>query len=99
MSIAVTGAMSASADCRNDNTSNSTGWCVEAHDLAVSKLVAFRAKDRDFVRTLLYERLIEPRKLDLQLHHLPNDSRVTPKLIAVIEEWIGGVLKDLRRRG
>lgn len=83
---------------RNDNTSNNTGWCVEAHDLAVSKLVAFREKDRDFVRTLLIERLIEPRKLDLRLHQLPSNSRVTQKLIATIEEWIGGVLKDLRTR-
>ena len=71
---------------------------MEAHDLAVSKLVAFREKDRDFVRTLLIERLIEPRKLDLRLHQLPNNSRVTQKLIATIEEWIGGVLKDLRTR-
>src|SRR5262245_37430691 len=38
---------------RNENTGNRTGWCVEAHDLAVSKLVAFRDKDRDFVRILL----------------------------------------------
>ncbi len=43
---------------RNENTRNATGWCVEAHDLAVSKLVAFRDKDKDFVRTLLVEKLI-----------------------------------------
>jgi hypothetical protein len=35
-----------------------TGWCIEAHDLAVSKLAAFREKDRAFVRTLLVERLV-----------------------------------------
>ncbi|MTI89082.1 MAG: hypothetical protein FH748_14080 [Balneolaceae bacterium] len=29
------------------------GWCVEAHDLAASKLMAFREKDREFVRKLL----------------------------------------------
>lgn len=85
-------------EVRNDNTRNSTGWCVEAHDLAVSKLVAFRDKDRDFVRTLLVERLIDPRKLDRRLHQLPNNPRVNPKLIAAIEEWIGGVLKDIRSR-
>lgn len=31
---------------RNQNTRNMTGWCVEAHDLAASKLVAFRDKQR-----------------------------------------------------
>jgi hypothetical protein len=42
---------------RNANTGNGTGWCVEAHDLAASKLVAFRQKDREFVRTLIAEDL------------------------------------------
>ena len=28
-------------EVRNENTRNYAGWCVEAHDLAVSKLVAF----------------------------------------------------------
>jgi hypothetical protein len=45
---------------RNDNTRNTTGLCVEAHDLAVSKLVAFRDKDRDLVRVLIVETLIDP---------------------------------------
>lgn len=43
---------------RNENTNEYTGWCVEAHDLAVSKLVAWREKDRDFVRVLLAEELV-----------------------------------------
>jgi len=41
------------------NTSGNTGLCVEAHDLAASKLVAFREKDRLFVTTLLSEALID----------------------------------------
>ena len=83
---------------RNENTRNRTGWCVEAHDLAVSKLVAFRDKDRDFVRILLRENLIKPRKLLLRLSQLPKHSRVTPKLVELIEEWIRGVLKDIGLR-
>jgi hypothetical protein len=83
-------------EVRNDNTNNKTGRCVEAHDLAVSKLVAFREKDRDFVRVLLVEGLIDPRKLYRRLHQLPNNPRVTPKLIATIEAWVRGVLKDIR---
>jgi hypothetical protein len=34
------------------------GWCVEAHDLAASKLIAFRPKDTAFVRRLLIGRMI-----------------------------------------
>lgn len=38
---------------------NKIGWCVEAHDLAASKLIAFRDKDRTFVRRLLIEEMID----------------------------------------
>ncbi len=44
---------------QNANTRNHTGWCLEAHDLAAAKLAAFRDKDRDFVRLLLVEGLID----------------------------------------
>jgi hypothetical protein len=40
-------------------TRGNTGWCVEAHDLAANKLVAYRDKDREFVRTLLAENMID----------------------------------------
>ncbi|HKD79548.1 MAG TPA: DUF6036 family nucleotidyltransferase [Candidatus Angelobacter sp.] len=80
---------------RNENTRNHTGWCVEAHDLAVSKLVAFRDKDKDFVRTLLLEELISPRKLFRRLNQVANDSRVTPELLSVIKAWLGGLIKDI----
>src|SRR5882672_7163441 len=37
----------------NENTGGATGWCLEIHDLAASKLVAGREKDLDFVRLLV----------------------------------------------
>ena len=83
---------------RNDNTRNLTGLCVEAHDLAVSKLVAFRDKDRSFVRVLLLEHLVDPATLLRRLRQLPNHDRVTTELLRLIEGWIQGVLSDLRRR-
>lgn len=43
----------------NANTGGATGWCLEVHDLAVSKLVAGREKDLDFVRVLLRERMVD----------------------------------------
>ncbi|MDZ7681920.1 MAG: hypothetical protein U5J63_09490 [Fodinibius sp.] len=36
---------------------------VEAHDLAASKLIAFRDKDRSFVRRLLIDEMINPSEL------------------------------------
>jgi hypothetical protein len=44
---------------RNPNTSGATGWCLEVHDLATSKLVAGREKDIDFVRILLSKDMIQ----------------------------------------
>lgn len=43
----------------NENTGGGTGLCLEVHDLAVSKLVAGREKDLDFVAGLLRHRLAE----------------------------------------
>jgi hypothetical protein len=43
----------------NANTGGGTGLCLEVHDLAVSKLVAGREKDLDFVAGLLRHRLAQ----------------------------------------
>ncbi|WP_069130353.1 DUF6036 family nucleotidyltransferase [Rhodohalobacter halophilus] len=37
---------------------NNIGYCIEAHDLAASKLIAFREKDTEFVRRLILEDMI-----------------------------------------
>lgn len=50
------------------------GHCVEAHDLAASKLFAYRDKDRDFVRVLLAERLISSTVLLQRIDRLPIPS-------------------------
>jgi hypothetical protein len=44
---------------RNENTGVGTGLCLEIHDLAVSKLVAGREKDYDFVGGLLRHHLVQ----------------------------------------
>jgi len=56
---------------RNQNTRDNSGICLEAHDLAASKLAAGRPKDRDFVRVLLRERLVEPHALIALIRQLP----------------------------
>lgn len=43
----------------NQNTGGGTGLCLEIHDLAVSKLVAGREKDLDFLGGLLRHRLVQ----------------------------------------
>ncbi len=43
---------------RNANTRGATGWCLEVHDLVVSKLVAGREKDLEFAREAARHRLV-----------------------------------------
>lgn len=43
----------------SENTRGAIGWCLEVHDLAVSKLVAGREKDVAFVAGLLRHRMAD----------------------------------------
>lgn len=43
----------------NDNTGGATGWCLDIHDLAISKLVAGRERDLDFIQVLVRERMVD----------------------------------------
>jgi len=76
---------------QNANTANATGYCLEAHDLAASKLAAFRDRDREFVRHLLREQLIDPNRLVrlINLLPLPDDRRTR------LRDWVDGTAKEL----
>lgn len=62
-----------------------TGWCLEAHDLAASKLAAFRDRDREFVRLLLVHRLIDMDTLQDRIQGLNLEDDGTRVRIA---EWL-----------
>ena len=76
---------------RNENTTGYTGHCLEAHDLAASKLAAFREKDREFVRTLLRERLIRQNRLIRSINLLPLGGEERARLTA----WVDATARDL----
>lgn len=60
---------------RNENTRGATGWCLEAHDLVLSKYVAAREKDDRFVRAALAAGLVSPETLTDRLASLPIDEQ------------------------
>jgi hypothetical protein len=64
----------------------SIGYCVEVHDLAASKLVAFREKDRAFVRTMLAEGLVSAETLIERIRVLPVEQPTRARL----EHWVAG---------
>ena len=69
---------------QNLNTRQMIGWCLEGHDLAASKLAAFREKDQDFVRLLLTKRLLNPNVLRSRVEVLP----ISDELRRVILVWL-----------
>lgn len=71
------------------------GYCLESHDLALSKLAAFREKDLEFVRTLLIDRLVTPEILLERLATLP--VRPAGKK-AAIERWIERTAREMGAR-
>jgi len=70
---------------------SSTGWCLEAHDLAASKLAAFRAKDRDFVRILLVEKLVSARELLDRIEALEVAERSRSRITAWVQTTARGL--------
>jgi hypothetical protein len=69
---------------QNRNTREFIGWCLEGHDLAASKLAAFREKDRAFVRVLLVEGLIDEGVLLERVAMLDVDDALRDR----IERWV-----------
>ncbi len=59
------------APIRNENTRGATGWCLEPHDLAVSKLAAGRPKDLTYVACLLRQRLVSIEVVQERLANTP----------------------------
>jgi len=58
----------------NDNTRGAIGWCLEPHDLAISKLVAGREKDLSFVAVMLRHSLVRCDLLRDRLAATPLDG-------------------------
>jgi hypothetical protein len=75
---------------RNANTRGATGWCLDAHDLALSKYVAAREKDDRFVRAAIAGKLIEIQTLLERLSAMPVDE-------ATRERVRRRILNDARR--
>jgi len=75
---------------RNENTGGATGWCLEVHDLAVSKLVAGREKDIDFVRSLFKHRLADPQRIEVLIRNLATSAEVRERTRARLDRLSSG---------
>jgi Nucleotidyltransferase of unknown function (DUF6036) len=54
-----------------------TAWCLDAHDLFVSKLAVSREKDMAFLRKMLQHKFVKPATVLQRIHELPiHASRI-----------------------
>ena len=62
---------------KNENTNGIAGLCIEVHDLAISKLVAARSKDFEFIQELIRHEMIRKSTLLARLAEtvLPETER------------------------
>ena len=58
----------------NENTNGVTGYCLEVHDLAISKLIAMRPKDLAFVQELVGHDMIGKKTTLRRLKRLDLDA-------------------------
>jgi hypothetical protein len=69
-------------------TRGAIGWCPDAHDLVLSKYVAFREKDEPFVRDAIRHRLVVPEMLIERLAEMPIDQRQRAAIAGRIERHV-----------
>lgn len=77
------------------NTRFVRGWCLEAHDLAIAKLVAGREKDLDYVGVMRRYEMVSGEVLEARLGVTPME----PVVRALVAGRIGRLFGHLNRRG
>lgn len=80
-------------DVRPVSSFPALGRCLQGYDLAASKLTAFRDKDRDFVRVLMAERLLDGDEIIVRLRGLPIDDARVERLV----QWVRRTMQELGR--
>jgi hypothetical protein len=69
----------------NENTNGITGYCLEVHDLAISKTIAMRPKDLEFVQELVRHDMIERKTMLNRLGQAELDRAVRSNIRARLD--------------
>jgi hypothetical protein len=77
---------------RTPRTGGVTAWCLEPHDLFVSKLVAWREKDQRFLSAMLKHKLAKPPTILKRIEDLP----VLPSRRAELKSLVKELVAQLR---
>ena len=69
---------------KNENTAGVTGWCLEIHDLIVSKYVAGRERDLEFAAEAIEQGLVQKQILRERTAALPVEGSVKDRILKII---------------
>lgn len=72
---------------QNQNTRHRIGYCLDVHDLFLSKAVAAREKDREFCTGLLRHGYVQLERLLALVYHMPLDQTGKRTLAARVRRW------------
>ncbi|MGW8265936.1 MAG: DUF6036 family nucleotidyltransferase [Longimicrobiales bacterium] len=75
---------------RTAGTLGVVAWCLEPHDLWISKMVAGRPKDLEFGRALLERRIVEPAELMKRLEDVNVGEPIRRRIAGKIKAWSTG---------
>ena len=72
---------------QNENTRHYIGWCLDPHDLAISKMVAGRPKDLEFLAAMLELGMIDRQTLSDRL----TSTKLDPHLRSACEARMASI--------
>ncbi len=78
----------------NDNTNNIVGWCLEPHDLMVSKLYAGREKDIDFVSVAIDADIVDIDLIRSRITMVSNNDNMRE----IVINRLGRIISNLKNR-
>jgi len=71
----------------NSNTSGYTGLCLDPYDLCISKLIAYRKKDIEYVKALLYSEIIDIKELKKRLFTLEGYEEQKNNALTILKAF------------
>ena len=72
----------------NENTFGAIGWCLEPHNLAVSKLIAGRDKDFDFAGVMIAARIASVAVVQERIKQTVADPFLLQRATAWVERLL-----------
>ena len=82
----------------NENTGGATGWCLEIHDLVLSKCAAGRERDWEFAEEALRHGLADPAELRGRVSEMPLAGARLRALRRTVEGVIARASPKTERR-